>query len=151
MVINLTSCQEKTKTSKVLTQEITFKKEGRLNVFKKDTDSLVSAFNIEIAEGEYETQTGLMYRKSLPQDAGMLFMFDNSQLRAFYMKNTEIPLDIIYINEDKIIEKIYTMATPFDATSLPSNVPIKYVLELNGAVSSSLGVLAGDRVDWSIE
>jgi uncharacterized membrane protein (UPF0127 family) len=67
------------------------------------------------------------------------------------MKKTEFPLDIVYIDEHKQIVKIYTMTTPMDPTSLPSNLPIKYVLETNGAVTSSLGILEGDRVEWNIE
>lgn len=151
LTLSVSSCKDAKNSSKVLTKEITFKKEGRLIVYKKNTEAITTIFDIETAEDEYETQTGLMYRKSMPRDAGMLFIFEDSQPRAFYMKNTEFPLDIVYINADKVIEKIYTMTTPMDPTSLPSNVPIKYVLEVNGAVTSSLGILAGDRVEWDIE
>lgn len=151
LLANLYSCEDKKTSNKVLTKEITFTKDGEISVYKKATDSLITSFNIETAEGDYETQTGLMYRKSMPQDAGMLFIFEDSQPRSFYMKNTEFALDIIYINEDKEIEKIYTMATPKDPTSLPSNVPVKYVLELNGAVSSNLGISEGDRMEWELK
>ena len=144
------SCKDSKNSGKVLTQEIIFKKEGQLEVYKQNTEAVITLFDIEIAEGEYETQTGLMYRKSMPRDAGMLFIFDDAVTRSFYMKNTEFPLDILYINEDKVIVKIYTMTTPMDPTSLPSDTPVKYVLELNGAVSSSLGILAGDRVEWTL-
>ncbi|EDM44825.1 hypothetical protein SCB49_01854 [unidentified eubacterium SCB49] len=149
-VLNLMSCKENKTPNKVLTQEIAFTKDGTLNVYKKDSDSISSTFNIETAEGDYETQTGLMYRKSLPQDAGMLFLFDTSQPRSFYMKNTEISLDILYINEQKVIEKIYRNAKPMDPSSLSSGTPIKYVLELNGGVSARLDILEGDRVTWKL-
>ncbi len=151
LTANLTSCKESKGSEKILTQEITFKKDGKISLYKKATDSLITTFDMETAEGDYETQTGLMYRKGMPSDAGMLFIFDSSQPRAFYMKNTEFPLDVVYINENKVIEKIYTMTTPMDPTSLPTNVPVKYVLELNGAVTSSLGITEGDRVEWTLE
>ena len=150
-IMSASSCKDNNTSDKVLTQEITFKRDGTLRVYKKASDSLITTFNLEIAEGDYETQTGLMYRKSMPADAGMLFVFKTVEPRAFYMKNTEFPLDIVYIDENKQIVKIYTMATPMDPTSLPSNTPIKYVLETNGAVTSSLGILEGDRVEWDIE
>jgi uncharacterized membrane protein (UPF0127 family) len=137
--------------SKVLTQEITFTHEGSLTVYEQDTEEAKAAFNIETAIGEYETQTGLMYRKSLPQDGGMLFIFDTEQPRSFYMKNTEIELDILYIDANKKIVKIYTKTTPMNPTSLPSGVPVKYVLEVGGAVSSGLGIVEGDRVEWDLK
>lgn len=151
LLLAATSCKDNNSSSSVLTKEITFKKEGRIIVYKQNTEAITTIFNIETAVGEYETQTGLMHRKSMPKDAGMLFIFDTSQPRAFYMKNTKFPLDIVYINENKIIEKIYTMTTPMDPNSLPSNVPVKYVLEVNGAVTSSLGIVAGDRVEWTLQ
>ena len=142
------ACKE---NNKVLTKEITFRNDGRLTVYKQDTEEAIKTFKIETAIGEYETQTGLMYRKELPRDSGMLFMFDNEQPRSFYMKNTEIELDILYIDASKKIVKIYRKAKPFDPTSLPSNMPVKYVFEVGGAVSSSYGIVVGDRVDWQLK
>ncbi|GEQ87158.1 hypothetical protein ULMS_26660 [Patiriisocius marinistellae] len=148
-VVLFSACNEN--KTKVLTKEIAFSNDGRLTVYKQNTEEALHTFTIETAIGEYETQTGLMYRKSLPQDSGMLFMFDNEQPRSFYMKNTEIELDILYIDANKKVVKIYTKAKPMDPTSLPSGVPVKYVLELGGAVSSSRGIQEGDRVEWSLK
>ncbi|MGJ8667414.1 MAG: DUF192 domain-containing protein [Patiriisocius sp.] len=148
-IISFSACEEK--KTKVLTKEIAFTNDGRLTVYKQNTEEAIHTFTIETAEGEYETQTGLMYRKSLPQDSGMLFIFDNEQPRSFYMKNTEIELDILYIDANKKIVKIYRKAKPMDPTSLPSGVPVKYVLELGGAVSSSRGIVEGDRVEWDLK
>lgn len=140
-------CKE---NNKVLTKEITFRNDGRITVYKQDTAEAIKTFTIETAIGEYQTQTGLMYRKELPKDSGMLFMFDDEAPRSFYMKNTEIELDILYIDANSKIVKIYRKAKPFDPTSLPSNLPVKYVLELGGAVSSSYGIVEGDRVEWQL-
>ena len=73
--------------------------------------SLIAKFDIEIADDEYETQTGLMNRKSMKNDNAMLFIFPDMQMRAFYMKNTLIPLDIIYLdNNNTIVSIIYIRA-----------------------------------------
>ena len=83
----------------VTTAPITFTKEGILSVFKQETDSLLIQLDIEIAETAYETQTGLMYRNSMEDGQGMLFIFPDVAYHSFYMKNTKFPLDIIYIDE----------------------------------------------------
>ena len=142
------SCKE---NNKILTKEITFSNDGSITVYKQDTETAIKTFTVETAIGEYETQTGLMYRKELPRDCGMLFMFEDEEPRSFYMKNTEIELDILYIDASKKIVKIYRKAKPFDPSSLPSNTPVKYVLELGGAVSSSYGIIEGDRVEWQLK
>ncbi len=149
--LGLTSCKENSSQQKNLTKEIEFSNDGRLTVYKKDTEAAIQTFKIETAIGDYETETGLMHRKSMPQNYGMLFMFDDEIPRSFYMKNTIIELDILYIDANNKIIKLYRKAKPFDPTSLPSQVPVKYVLELNGAVTSSYGIEVGDRVEWTLK
>lgn len=80
---------------------VKFKKKGVLTIKKANSDSIVKTLNVEIAENDYETQTGLMYRSKLETNHGMLFIFPDVQMRSFYMKNTKIPLDIIYIDQSK--------------------------------------------------
>ena len=140
------SCREETKTVKAVT--ISFKKEGELKLKKATTDSIITTLDIEIADDDYSTQTGLMYRKSMKQNQGMLFIFPGSAYRSFYMKNTEIPLDIIYISEDKHIVSIQKNAKPFDETSLPSESPAKYVLEVNGGLSDLWNLEKGDLIEY---
>lgn len=144
-------CNDIPKQSKSLTKEITFTNEGTLTVFKKDTNEAISTFNIETAQGSYETQTGLMHRKSMPLDCGMLFLFEEEKPHSFYMKNTLISLDIIYINANKEIVKIYKETTPYDATPLPSQAPIQYVLETNAGVTTNLNIEVGDTISWSLK
>ena len=86
----LFSCKENNKTS-IKTEEVTFTKEGNLDIFKKETDSIITQLNIEFAESEYETQTGLMYRRRMENTEAMLFIFPDVAMHSFYMKNTEIP------------------------------------------------------------
>lgn len=136
----VTSCEDaKKQTPKPI--EITFKKDGELGIYKSETDSLLKQIDIEIADTPYKRETGLMYRNLLGEQQGMLFIFEESQYLAFYMKNTKISLDIIYLNEDKEIVDIYENTTVMDETALPSKSIARYVLELN----------AGKVKEWRIE
>lgn len=143
------SCKEEKKHSKATRVEIAFKKEGELSLFKASNDSLIQKLNIEIADDDYQTETGLMYRKSMEDNQGMLFIFPDSKYRYFYMRNTEIPLDIIYIDKNLSIVSIQKNAKPFDETSLPSEGPAKYVLEINGGLSTSWDLQKGDKIQFS--
>lgn len=133
----------------IKTEPITFTQEGELTITKSKTDSIVAQFAIEIAASEYETQTGLMYRDALAENQAMLFIFPNMALRSFYMKNTQIPLDIIYIDENLTLVSFQKNARPFDETSLPSRVPAQYVLEINAGLSDELGLEVGDRMTFT--
>ena len=140
----ITSCKKEQKEVKPIVFE--FKKEGGLSLFKSTSDSLIATFDIEIADDEYETQTGLMHRKSMANNRAMLFIFPDMRMRAFYMKNTYIPLDIIYLNKNNVIVSIQENAKPLDETSLPSGVPAQYVLEINGGLSQQWSIAVGDKM-----
>lgn len=104
---------------------------------------------VELALDGYAQAKGLMYRESMPEDRGMLFMFPATQPLSFWMKNTLIPLDIIYIAENGEIVDIVT-AEPCKSAhcpSYPSKAPGKYVLELNGGMAEKLGLQAGDNLN----
>lgn len=146
--MSVSTCKEQQNTS-VKPVEIVFSKEGELVLKKSKSDSIISRLDIEIADDEYSTQTGLMYRKNMKDNQGMLFVFPESDFRSFYMKNTEIPLDIIYISEDKRIVSIQKNAKPFDETSLPSEAPAKYVLEINGGLSDAWFLEKGDYMEFN--
>ena len=145
------SCKEANKENKVLTKEVTFTKEAKGVLKKATTDSLLTHLDLEIAEGEYETQTGLMYRKSMLDNRGMLFIFPNEIRRSFYMKNTEFGLDIIYLNSNNEVVSIQKNAQPLDPTSLPSEAPAMYVLEVNAGLTDRWGLEAGDLLEWERE
>ncbi|MCF6308668.1 MAG: DUF192 domain-containing protein [Flavobacteriaceae bacterium] len=143
------NCKEEGKATKSITKEITFTKEGEIKLLKANTDSVIKTLDLEIAETEYETQTGLMYRHSMEDNQSMLFIFKKEQPRSFYMKNTEFSLDIIYINSKKTIVSIQKNAKPFDKTSLPSTIPVLYVLEVNAGLSEKWGLEVGDYIEWT--
>ena len=128
--------------------EITFKKEGELTLFRKNTDSIIKIVDIEIASNNYERETGLMYRKSMKDNQGMLFVFEDSKPRYFYMKNTYIPLDLIYLGTDKTIVSFQENAIPLNEKSLPSYENAKYVLELNAGLVEKWNLQLGDSISY---
>lgn len=144
---NATSCKDKNKTVKPV--EVTFKKEGELTLYKAQTDSVITKLDIEIADTDYDVQTGLMYRNSMRDDRGMLFVFPTMRERFFYMKNTKFPLDLIYLDNNKKIVSFQENAKPFDETSLPSQVPAQYVLEVNAGLAQKWLLEIGDRMEYS--
>ncbi|NRB83180.1 MAG: DUF192 domain-containing protein [Winogradskyella sp.] len=144
------SCKEETPTTSKDKVVVKFKKEGTLQLKKAKTDSIIQTLDIEIADNAYETQTGLMYRSQLGQNQGMLFIFPDMQMRSFYMKNTKIPLDIIYINDQMEIVSFQKHAKPFDETSLPSDAPAKYVLEINAGLSDSWQLEMNDKIEFKL-
>ncbi|MBA4746813.1 MAG: DUF192 domain-containing protein [Muricauda sp.] len=148
LVLVLVSCKTESKQA-LKTESISFTKEGDLAVIATETDSIKANFDIEIAETDYETKTGLMYRKSMEKKQGMLFIQPTESLQYFYMKNTEIPLDIIYISQAQKIVSFQKNARPFDENTLPSNAPAKYVLEINAGLSDQLGLQVGDSISFS--
>ncbi|TDS16748.1 hypothetical protein DFQ03_1231 [Maribacter caenipelagi] len=144
----LFSCKEESKKT-IATQSVDFTHEGDLSVFLNSSDTVKTKFNIEFAETDYETQTGLMYRKGMKNNQGMLFIFPDERMHSFYMKNTEFSLDIIYIKEDLKIASFQENAQPLNETGLSSQVPIKYVLEINGGLAQELGLSIGDSISFS--
>lgn len=139
------SCKEDQKTIKPFVVE--FKKEGEL-ILKTANDSIIKNLDIEIADDEYQTQTGLMYRDSMEENQGMLFIFPVEDLLGFYMKNTKFALDIIYIDSDKKIVSFQKNAQPYSEDSLPSNVPAKYVLEVNAGLADAWQLKVGDKIEY---
>ena len=107
-------------------------------------------FNIELAQTPQEQMRGLMHRTEMAEDAGMLFIFETEREARFWMKNTLIPLDMIFIRADGTIHRIHENAIPHDLTGVPSEGPVKAILELNGGVSTKLGLDKGDKVRHSV-
>ena len=110
------------------------------------TDSGDHNFAIEIATTDQERALGLMFRRSLPENAGMLFLYDRAQPATMWMKNTLIPLDMVFISADGKVHRIEENAEPFSTTLIPSEGPILGVLELNGGEAAKIGLKRGDKV-----
>ncbi|MEM8508560.1 MAG: DUF192 domain-containing protein [Bacteroidota bacterium] len=144
--ILLLSCKEKA-TSGIATEKIDFTKEGELQILQQD--SVIAFLNIEIADSDYEVQTGLMYRESMRENEGMLFVFPDVAVHSFYMKNTQFPLDLLFIDPSLKVASITENAQPLDETSLSSQVPIKYVLEINAGLTQKWNIKVGDSIAYN--
>jgi len=107
----------------------------------------VHRFTVEIARTPEQQQHGMMFRTSMAPDRGMLFPYDEPREVAFWMKNTLIPLDIIFIRFDRTIARI-TTAVPRSEALVPSGEPVVAVLEIPGGRAAELGISEGDRVEW---
>jgi uncharacterized membrane protein (UPF0127 family) len=103
-------------------------------------------FTVELALTPPDQERGLMFRKTMAPDAGMLFVFDVVEPQAFWMKNTLIPLDMIFIRTDGTIANIVENAPPQTLDARTSDGPAKAVLELNGGITRFLSIRPGDRV-----
>ncbi len=106
----------------------------------------VHAFNVELATTEQERERGLMFRKELPQGQGMLFDFFTDQPVSFWMHNTYISLDLIFIRGDGRIMHIAESAKPMSDDLIPSGPPVRAVLEVIAGTSRELGIKVGDKV-----
>jgi uncharacterized protein len=110
----------------------------------------VHVFQVEMAITPEEKERGLMYRRELPEGQGMLFDFQFDQNVAFWMKNTYIPLDMLFIRGDGRILRIAENTEPLSERNIPSGGPVRAVLEVIGGTAKKLGIAAGDRVGGSI-
>jgi hypothetical protein len=127
---------------------IQFKKEGELN-FLTTGGIKISKIDIEIAKTQVETEQGLMYRSQMKPDQGMLFIFPYERIQSFWMKNTQIPLDMIFVNSSLTIVTIRADAVPFDESSYASTEPAKFVVEVNAGYAHEHGIKVGDKIKWT--
>lgn len=128
-------------------EEYMFKKNGELTF--SDTSGVLLKIDIQIARTEFDRQLGLMFRKSMNENQGMLFIFPDNRVRSFWMRNTEIPLDIIFIDSSKTILNIAKNTTPYSDNSYSSSAPAKYVVEVNGGFSDMHNIAQGDKISWT--
>ncbi|MCX6169023.1 MAG: DUF192 domain-containing protein [Ignavibacteriales bacterium] len=127
-----------------------FLKEGEL-LFTNSKGDNITKVDIEIADDDEQRATGLMYRDKMDENQGMLFLFDSEVQQAFWMKNTILPLDIIYVNAKMEIVSIQKNAEPFSEKSLPSIKPAQYVVEVNAGYCERHGIKDGDKIAWRKE
>lgn len=125
-----------------------FVKEGTLSIISIAGDT-IRTIDIEIADTESERTIGLMHRRSMPDTQGMLFIFDEEEQRSFWMRNTLIGLDIIYIRANGEIESIAKYTVPMSERSVPSKGPATYVLEVIEGFCDRYGVKESDKVAFS--
>lgn len=127
----------------------TFKKEGELLFINAMAGDTLATIDIEIADNEQKTAQGLMYRSSMPQNAGMLFLMPTEDIQGFWMRNTYIPLDMIFVNGKMEIVTIHRNTTPMLESSYISTAPALYVVEVNAGFCSKNSINEGDKIDYS--
>ena len=117
--------------------------EGTLEIV---TQNGVHVFTVEMARTDEERQKGLMFRKEMPEGTGMLFDFKPDQNVSMWMRNTYIPLDMIFINGDGTIRRIAENTEPLSERTIPSGGPVRGVFEVIAGTAKKLGIKAGDKV-----
>lgn len=127
-----------------------FKKQGELEFISSKGKKVIGKIDIEIADNDSTRMQGLMYRKSMSEDKGMLFIFPISEPQSFWMKNTIISLDIIFVNEDKEIVKIHKNTVPYSKSSNSSFKKSMYVVEVVAGFTDKYKIAEGDRIDYKI-
>lgn len=100
-------------------------------------------FNVEVADDPKERSQGLMFRESLAASAGMLFVYEGPQRAVFWMKNTLIPLDMIFMDSEGVVSRIHENAVPHDETGIDGGDGVQFVLEINGGFARRLGIDVG--------
>jgi uncharacterized membrane protein (UPF0127 family) len=117
-------------------------------------------FTIEIADDPQERSLGLMHRDSMPKSAGMLFVYERPQKTVFWMKDTLIPLDMIFADETGVVTRVHENARPLDLTGIDGGDGVQFVLEINGGLAERLGIkegsemrhpLIGEEAVWACE
>lgn len=142
---NKGSTEETKSTEETTSLEPQFLEEGQLWFLNAKGDTITQVA-IEVADNEGETTQGLMFRKKMELQQAMLFVFPDEAPRSFWMKNTHISLDIIYVAADGSIVSSQNYATPYAETSLPSEKPAKYVVEVNAGFWDKYKLQKGDKV-----
>lgn len=128
-----------------------FNKEGNLFFLNQGSGGdTLTRIAIEVADNEDERTQGLMYRSQMPDSVGMLFIFENAEPRSFWMKNTKIPLDIIYVGDNKEIVMVYKSVMPYSTQSVPSYKNARYVVEVNGGFTTEHNIKEGDHINFEI-
>lgn len=107
-------------------------------------------FTVEVAQTPEQVRRGLMFRTDLADNAGMLFDYDPPQYVSMWMKNTLIPLDMLFVDENGVIGRIAAWTTPLSLEAIPSGGPARAVIELRGGITEQLGIKAGHKVVHSI-
>ena len=135
------------KTAEIESMEPQFTEEG-VGAFVDQNGDTLASFRLELAETAAETAQGMMYRRSVPEGTGMLFIMAEERPQSFWMRNTYVPLDIIYLKADGEVVSIQANAQPMNDMPLPSEGPAKYVLEIAGGGSAQYGIKTGIKWLW---
>lgn len=125
-----------------------FRKDGELRFLNGKTNSVISTIEIEVADNNEERAQGLMFRDTMPENQGMLFMMETEEMQSFWMKNTILSLDIMYVNSDRRIVSIHEKTKPFSLDHIVSAKPAMYVVEVNAGYTKKYSIKEGDLISF---
>jgi len=145
--ILLGGCAKTQEPAATSMEEIVFRPDGVLDFVRADS-SISARIFIEIAESPEAQAQGLMYRRSLPEKGGMLFIDPAPSMRSFWMKNTPLALDIIFVNDQGEVVNIVKRTTPYSEEHILSTGPAQYVVEVRAGFTDKFNITDTDRVSW---
>jgi uncharacterized membrane protein (UPF0127 family) len=125
-----------------------FRKDGELRFLNGKTNEVITAIDIEVADDDAEREQGLMYRDSMAENSGMLFLMETEELQAFWMKNTILPLDIMFVDSERRIVSIHRNCRPYSLDQIPSGKPAIFVVEVNAGYTEKHGIMVGDLISF---
>lgn len=125
-----------------------FRKDGELRFLDGKTNKVINVIDIEVADDNAEREQGLMYRDTMNANKGMLFMMEAEEIQSFWMKNTIISLDIMYVDSDRRIVSIHRNCTPYSLDQIVSSKPALYVVEVNAGYTEKNGIKVGDMISF---
>ena len=131
-------------------KEPVFSHDASLRLIKKDAPDSLIELAIELALSDTEQRQGLMYRRHMEENQGMLFIFDEPEPRSFWMRNTYISLDIVYCDQNRQIVSIHEKLLPLYSKQIPSIKPAQYVLEVVGGFCEKYGIELGDSFEFEV-
>lgn len=141
-VDRVNSLEEQVQAQKQQTKDI-----GKV-VFFDETNKRNVEIIVEISKNEFDQSKGLMFREELPENQGMLFLYDAADIRYFWMKNTKVSLDIIYIDATFNIVKIHKDTKPYSEQLYPSEFPTQFVVEVRAGFTERYQIKVGQRISW---
>lgn len=146
-VVLLAGCSDEP-SGRTVQMDVPFTKEGTLT-FLSPADSVLGRLDVEIADTPAERRQGLMYRRSLAPDHGMLFLFPRADRSSFWMKNTYIPLDIVFVGPDSQVVSIARNTRIMSEETIAPNGPKQYVVEVNAGYARRHGIDTTTRIRWT--
>jgi len=129
-------------------KEFMFRKDGELTFVDSASNAVKAKIDIQIADNDFDRELGLMFRKSMTEDQGMLFIFPADTIQNFWMRNTFIPLDMIYINSKNEIVTIRHATKTLSDQTYSSTAPAMYVIEVNLDFTDKYKIKVGDKISW---
>ncbi len=143
----LSGCSKSDSPANNVSEDIPFRPDGVLDFIRPDS-SISARIFIEIAESPEAQATGLMYRRSVPDKGGMLFVDAAPSMRSFWMKNTALALDILFVDEAGEIVNIVKRTTPYSEEQILSTGPAQYVVEVRAGFTDKYSITENDRISW---